>query len=69
MQYWDRIKAMMDKVLKREKESGSIPTAGERKSESAGRVNWRTGRIENRIDKLDEGDITELKAVYSAFST
>ncbi|MDE6926502.1 MAG: hypothetical protein K2P59_14820 [Acetatifactor sp.] len=69
MQYWDRIKAMMDKVLKTEKESKSIPTAGERKSESAGRENWRTGRIENRIDKLDEGDITELKAVYSAFAT
>lgn len=65
MQFKDRIKAIADKVMKMAGDSEGTPVAGERKPESANRINRQ---IEDWIEKLNAGDITGLKTVYSAFA-
>lgn len=65
MHFKDRIKAIANKVMKMEGDSEGTPVARERKPESLNRINRQ---IEVWIEKLNSGDITGLKAVYSAFA-
>lgn len=64
----DRMKAIMDKVLKTEGKSQDLPEAGERKPETAG-GNRQTALIADWIGKLRSGDLTGLRIVYCAFAT
>ncbi len=65
MQFKVRIKEITNKVMKVEGDSEGTLVARERKPESMNRINRQ---IEDWIEKLNSGDITGLKAVYSAFA-